>query len=64
MASDHEIESPCTNLCEISTETRRCTGCGRTMEEIFRWPTMPDEERHRIMERLAPEKAPGRCSES
>ncbi len=35
-----------------------CLGCGRTMEEIMRWPTMGNDERRVVVERLKDYKGP------
>ena len=29
-----------------------CLGCGRTLFEIARWGTLPEDERHQIMDAL------------
>lgn len=43
------IASPCIRVCVIDEEHRLCVGCGRTLDEIGAWLTMPDAERRRIM---------------
>lgn len=40
------VPSPCRNICRLKAGI--CTGCGRTPEEIGRWPTAPDPERRAI----------------
>jgi predicted Fe-S protein YdhL (DUF1289 family) len=40
------VPSPCRNICQLKRGI--CIGCGRTPEEIARWPTAPDDERRRI----------------
>ncbi|MFT7254408.1 MAG: putative Fe-S protein YdhL (DUF1289 family), partial [Paracoccaceae bacterium] len=35
-----EIESPCIKICVIQPETRLCTGCLRTIDEIGAWSKM------------------------
>ncbi len=52
-----EIQSPCVNICVIHTETRLCTGCLRTIDEIRDWSAMDDQQRSAIMETL-PDRAP------
>ena len=32
-----EIDSPCIKICVIQPETRLCTGCLRTIDEISAW---------------------------
>lgn len=46
------METPCRNLCALDASRSRCTGCGRTMEEIARWSAMSDTERAAIMARV------------
>lgn len=46
------IDSPCVKLCHVDRKTGVCTGCGRTLDEIAAWPTLPGEERRAIMDRL------------
>ena len=29
--------SPCISICRWEPETKTCTGCGRTVEEKFKW---------------------------
>ncbi|SNR26851.1 DUF1289 domain-containing protein [Puniceibacterium sediminis] len=47
-----EVESPCIKICVIHPESRLCTGCLRTIDEITRWSKMPPEERHTVMAEL------------
>ena len=44
------MKSPCRSECEL--EGDRCTGCGRTKEQIVRWSRYTDEQREQIMEEL------------
>ena len=46
-----ELASPCVNICKV--EDNVCIGCGRTLEEIAHWTSMPNEERKLINERLS-----------
>lgn len=48
--SEEEIESPCQDICIM--ENGVCTGCGMTNEEVTKWPTLSNEERKKIVERL------------
>ncbi|WP_194744374.1 DUF1289 domain-containing protein [Thermaurantiacus tibetensis] len=41
-----QVPSPCRNVCRL--ERRICVGCGRTPDEIARWPTASDPERRAI----------------
>jgi len=51
------IESPCIKLCVIHPETRLCTGCSRTLDEIANWSRMSPEDRQAVMAAL-PGRAP------
>ncbi|MDJ0859943.1 MAG: DUF1289 domain-containing protein [Dinoroseobacter sp.] len=52
-----EIESPCIKVCVIHPETRLCTGCLRTIDEIGAWSVMSAEDRRAVMADL-PSRAP------
>lgn len=52
-----EIESPCIKICVIHPETRLCTGCLRSINEIGAWSGMSAEQRSDIMAEL-PSRAP------
>jgi predicted Fe-S protein YdhL (DUF1289 family) len=52
-----EIESPCVKVCVIHPETRLCTGCLRSIDEITDWSRMAPEARRAVMEDL-PARAP------
>lgn len=47
------MQTPCINVCVIDPETGLCAGCGRTLGEIAGWASLTDDERLRIMARLA-----------
>ena len=47
-----EIESPCVKICVIQPESRLCTGCLRSIDEIGAWSRMSADERRSIMEAL------------
>ena len=47
-----EIESPCVRICVVHPETRLCTGCLRSVDEISRWSRMTPEERRSVMDDL------------
>ncbi len=56
-----EVESPCIKICVVHPETRLCTGCNRSIDEIARWSSMPAQERASILADLPSRKAsPGR----
>ena len=52
-----EIESPCIKICVIHPETRLCTGCARSIDEIGGWSRMTHDERRAVMEDL-PNRSP------
>ncbi|MCA8883993.1 MAG: DUF1289 domain-containing protein [Rhodobacteraceae bacterium] len=51
-----EIESPCIRICVIHPETRLCTGCHRSIDEITQWSRMTPEARRAVMDAL-PDRA-------
>ncbi|WP_394177311.1 DUF1289 domain-containing protein [Yoonia maritima] len=51
-----EIESPCIKICVIHPESRLCTGCLRSMDEIGAWSSMTDDARRTVMSEL-PDRA-------
>ena len=52
----NEVESPCIKICVVHPESRLCTGCLRSIDEIGRWSRMTPEERRAVMAAL-----PGRA---
>lgn len=47
-----EVESPCVKLCVVHPETRLCTGCLRSIDEITAWSRMSTEARRAVMAEL------------
>lgn len=47
-----EIDSPCTNVCQIHPETRLCLGCARSIDEISDWSRLTHDQRAAIMAEL------------
>lgn len=47
-----EIESPCIKICVIHPESRLCTGCLRSIDEIGAWSRMTPEARKDVMAQL------------
>ena len=47
-----EVESPCIKLCVIHPESRLCTGCLRSIDEIGAWSRMSPEVRRAVMDEL------------
>jgi predicted Fe-S protein YdhL (DUF1289 family) len=44
--------SPCKQICQLNHVDKVCKGCGRTIEEITKWPKMTYHERMKVMKRL------------
>ena len=36
--------SPCIAVCRLDPRTRLCVGCGRSIDEIARWPDLDEDE--------------------
>tara|TARA_R110002049_G_scaffold10127_6_gene50549 strand:+ start:18678 stop:18917 length:240 start_codon:yes stop_codon:yes gene_type:complete len=51
-----EVQSPCIKICVVHPESRLCTGCLRSIDEIGSWSRMSDAERRAVMAEL-----PGRA---
>lgn len=47
-----EIESPCVKVCVIHPESRLCTGCLRSIDEIGAWSRMTADARKAVMDEL------------
>ena len=47
-----EVDSPCIQICIVHPETRLCTGCNRSIDEISKWSKMTPETRQSIMAEL------------
>jgi predicted Fe-S protein YdhL (DUF1289 family) len=45
------VASPCIKVCRLDL-AERCYGCGRTRDEIARWPGMAAEERRAVNARV------------
>jgi predicted Fe-S protein YdhL (DUF1289 family) len=52
-----EVESPCIKVCVIEPQSRLCTGCLRSLDEIAGWGRMSPEARAAVMAEL-PGRAP------
>ncbi|MGY6704551.1 DUF1289 domain-containing protein [Roseinatronobacter sp.] len=52
-----EIESPCVNVCVIHPESRLCTGCLRSIDEISGWSRMTPQARQSVMAELPTRQA-------
>lgn len=47
-----EIESPCIKICVIHPQSRLCTGCLRSIDEIGAWSRMSPGVRRAVMDEL------------
>lgn len=48
----NEIESPCIKICVIHPESRLCTGCLRSIDEIGAWSSLSAKARKSVMDDL------------
>ena len=46
-----EVESPCVDICLMDDGV--CTGCGMTNEELTKWDKMSNEDKQKVVDRLA-----------
>ena len=44
------VLTPCVRQCRLVND--KCTGCGRTKEELINWTKYTDNQRKEIMEKL------------
>ncbi len=44
-----EVASPCVKICVVHPQSRLCTGCLRSIDEIGRWSQMGNDERAEII---------------
>ena len=51
-----EVDSPCIKICVVHAETRLCTGCLRSIDEIAAWSQMSPDARSVVMDAL-PDRA-------
>ena len=47
-----EVESPCIKVCVIQPQTRLCTGCLRSLDEISAWSRMSADARRAVLAEL------------
>jgi len=43
--------SPCVQVCKLDSDFV-CKGCGRTIEEVLKWPEYTDEQKLAVLNRL------------
>jgi predicted Fe-S protein YdhL (DUF1289 family) len=46
------VESPCINICTPDPESGLCVGCGRTIEEITKWPILTEIQKQDVIKAL------------
>ena len=47
-ADKDAVASPCISICELD-ERDICRGCGRSLDEIARWPEADEAQRRQIV---------------
>ncbi|WP_375262265.1 DUF1289 domain-containing protein [Palleronia sp.] len=47
-----EVQSPCIKVCVIHPQSRLCTGCLRSIDEISTWNIMSADERRAVLAEL------------
>lgn len=47
-----ETRSPCIKVCLLDPESRICSGCGRTLEEIAGWLRLAETDRLKVAAEL------------
>jgi len=45
------VGSPCVDICELDTDFV-CKGCGRSIEEVLKWPEYTDEQKQEVLDRI------------
>lgn len=45
------IESPCVDVCKLDSDFV-CVGCGRTIDEVLKWPEYTEAEQQAVLDRL------------
>ncbi len=49
---DTQPDTPCIAICSTSQGDDVCKGCGRSFEEVQRWPAMSPAEKRRVWRRI------------
>ena len=55
LPSGSETSSPCVDICELDSDFV-CVGCGRTIDEVLKWPEYTDEQKKAVLDRIFGEK--------
>jgi len=45
------IESPCIDVCKLNSDFV-CIGCGRTIDEVLKWPEYTDVQKKAVLDRI------------
>lgn len=46
-----EVTSPCVDVCTLDSDFV-CEGCGRTIDEVLKWPEYTDDQKQAVLDRL------------
>ena len=46
-----EAASPCVDVCQLDSDFV-CIGCGRTIDEVLKWPEYTDEQKQKALDRI------------
>ncbi len=57
------IDSPCVRICTLD-DNNVCIGCGRSLTEITGWTRFTNDERRRIIDRLADDSGKRRATDA
>jgi len=55
MPTNSDELSPCIDVCKLDSDFV-CIGCGRTIDEVLKWPQYTDEQKKAVLDRLFGEK--------
>jgi len=50
-AEKEDSLSPCIDVCKLD-DSFVCEGCGRTIDEILKWPEYTEQEKQQVLDRL------------
>jgi len=49
--SSSKASSPCVDICKLDSDFV-CIGCGRTIDEVLKWPEYTDEQKQEVLDRI------------
>ncbi len=52
MSESRDVPSPCNGICELNAKAV-CIGCGRSCDEIARWPFLPPSMKRTVRDTAA-----------